>query len=104
MYHLYFYVPKSDLEAVKEALFAAGAGTIGEYERCCWQTKGEGQFCPKSRANPHIGKIDQLEHVSEYKVEMVFPDHFLNKVINALKLAHPYEEPAFGVIQLHHKD
>ena len=100
MYHLYFYVPEENLEEVKEALFAVGAGEIGDYERCCWQTKGEGQFCPKSGANPHIGQIDQLERLPEYKVEMVFPDQLLEKIITTLKSAHPYEEPAFGVIAI----
>ncbi len=100
MYHLYFYVPEKDLENVKEALFAVGAGAIGDYERCAWQTKGVGQFCPKSGANPHIGKIDQLEIVPEYKVEMVFPESLLEQVINTLKSVHPYEEPAFGIVQL----
>ncbi len=100
LYHLYFYVPESDLESVKDALFAAGAGAIGDYERCAWQTKGEGQFCPQSGANPHVGQIDQLERVAEYKVEMVFSEQLLDQVIVALKATHPYEEPAFGVIRL----
>ena len=100
MYHLYFYVPESHLDVVKEALFAIGTGAIGDYERCCWQTKGEGQFCPKAGANPHFGQIDQLERAPEYKVEMVFQDHLLKKKIETLKAVHPYEEVAFGVFRL----
>lgn len=100
MYHLYFYVPEDDLVRVKEALFAVGAGHIGHYERCCWQTKGEGQFCPQSGADPHLGTIDQLEHISEYKVEMVFAEELLETVRETLKATHPYEEPAYGIIKL----
>lgn len=100
MYHLYFYVPESHLDAVKAAIFAAGAGNIGEYEQCCWQTKGIGQFLPKASANPAVGQTEQLEQLAEYKVELVVDDSLISVVIKALKKAHPYEEPAYGVIKL----
>jgi hypothetical protein len=92
---LEFYVPESQLEMVKDAVFKAGAGEIGNYDCCCWQTKGQGQFkaCPGS--NPFIGQIDELETVTEYKVELVCHKDSIEKVIAALKEAHPYETPAY---------
>lgn len=98
MYKINFYVPNADCEKVKEAMFAMGAGCIGNYERCAWQIKGEGQFCPKEGSNPHIGELDKLERIEEYKVEMVCEDDKLKAVIAALKKSHPYEEPAYQII------
>ncbi len=97
MYKLCFYVPESHLESVKNALFNVGAGKIGDYDSCCWQTLGQGQFRPLAGSSPFLGKQDEVETVAEYKVEMVFDDVLLNAVINALKEAHPYEEPAFDI-------
>ena len=68
MYKLCFFVPDSALERVKEALFAAGAGRIGDYDRCCWQTLGTGQFRPLAGAEPHIGSVGQEERLSVWKV------------------------------------
>lgn len=101
MYKLCFYVPESHLETVKTAVFAAGAGRIGNYDQCCWQAQGQGQFRPLVGSQPHLGQQDQLETVAEFKVEMVVDDAWLTEVIQALKTAHPYEEPAIDVWQLH---
>ena len=100
IYHIYFYVPETHLQQVKEAMFAAGAGKIGDYERCAWQTKGQGQFCPCEGSDPYLGKKGDLETVAEYKVEMVCNEKDINEVIAALKNSHPYEEPAYGVIEI----
>ena len=100
MYKLCFYVPESHLELVKEAIFEAGAGRIGDYDRCCWQTLGQGQFRPLEGANPFIGTSGQVETVAEYKVEMVCADELVDAAVKALKQAHPYEEPAFDCWQL----
>ena len=94
------YVPVTHLDLVKNAMFNAGAGKIGNYERCCWQVLGEGQFCPRSDASPYIGRVGILERVDEYRVEMVCEDHLYEKVLSALQDAHPYEEPAFDAIRL----
>lgn len=94
------YVPASHLEAVKDALFAAGAGQVGHYDRCAWQVLGEGQFRALAGAQPFIGAVSQQESVPEYRVEMVLPRARLHDVIAALKAAHPYETPAFDVIAL----
>lgn len=100
MYKLAFFVPKTNIEQVKEAVFAAGAGRIGNYEACCWQTLGQGQFRPLAGATPHIGQHNTLEQVEEYRVEMVCEDEHIHAAIAALKQAHPYEEPAFEAWRL----
>ena len=66
LYQIYFYVPKEDANRVKEAMFKARAGRIGDYEYCSWECEGVGQFRPKEGANPHIGKVDRLEFVKEH--------------------------------------
>lgn len=100
MYKFIAYIPQSDLEAVKEALFVAGAGQLGNYSHCSWQVLGMGQFKPLQGANPAIGEIDKVEYVPEWRVEMVVADDKLKAVIQAYKQAHPYEVPAYDVYQL----
>jgi hypothetical protein len=99
-YKIEFYVPASHVEATKEALFSAGAGSIGDYDSCAWQTLGAGQFRPGDNSNPYLGNKNQLETVQEYKVELVCKNNCLEKAIAALKESHPYEEPAYSVIKL----
>ncbi|WP_372610279.1 NGG1p interacting factor NIF3 [Halomonas sp.] len=100
MYKFVFFVPVEDAEAVKEAVFATGAGCIGDYEACCFQTTGTGQFRPLQGADPHIGRVGDLEKVEELKVELVCQDDQIQAAIASLKLAHPYEEPAYDVWKL----
>lgn len=100
MYKLVFFVTESHLEQVKAAVFAAGAGAIGNYDQCCWQVAGVGQFRPLAGSSPFIGQVAQLEQVSEYRVEMVCDDAFIRAAVTALRLAHPYEEPAIDVWRL----
>lgn len=102
LYQLSFYVPNSHLESVKTALFQAGAGKLGNYNCCAWQTKGTGQFRPQAGSKPFIGKPDQIEKVDEYKVEMLCDAENVTQVITALKASHPYEEPAYNIIKLEH--
>lgn len=97
MYKLAFYVPENYLEPVKEAVFAVGAGQIGDYEHCCWQTLGTGQFKPLKGSTPFIGDVGELACVDEYKVEMVCADHLIQAAVQALLAVHPYEEPAYEV-------
>lgn len=99
MYKISFYVPEQALEQVKQALFDAGAGRIGEYTHCAWQILGEGQFMPLAGSNPYIGKLNELEKISEYKVELVCEQQFIHAAIAALKQTHPYETPAYFVVQ-----
>ena len=100
MYKLTVFIPDAALEQVKSALFAAGAGTIGNYEQCCWQVQGSGQFMPLAGSQPNIGAQDTLESVEEWRVEMVVATAHIKQVIEALKQAHPYETPAYDVIEV----
>ena len=100
MYSLIFYVPNTHLETVKEAVFAVGAGAIGDYKYCCWQVLGQGQFQPLPGSQPFIGQHDQLEQVPEWRVELVVAASHIKSVVTALKAAHPYEEPAYAVYRL----
>ena len=100
MYKLVFYVPVSHLDTVKRAVFNAGAGQIGQYEHCCWQVLGEGQFRPLKGSSPFLGEAGQLEVVEEYRVELVCCDELIQDAVQALIKSHPYEEPAYDVWQL----
>ena len=100
MYKLCFYVPESHLEPVKAAVFAAGAGRIGDYDSCCWQVAGQGQFRPLQGSAPYIGQQGRVEKVDEHRVEMVCDDDYIKAVVDALLEAHPYEEPVWDVIAL----
>ena len=100
MYKLTVYIPETHLEAVKEALFAAGAGRYAAYDRCCWQVLGQGQFRPLAGSDPFIGQAGVEERVQEYRVEMICVDAAVEGVTRALRAAHPYEEPAFDFVRL----
>ncbi|MCK5394877.1 MAG: YqfO family protein [Gammaproteobacteria bacterium] len=100
MYKLCVYVPENSVEKVKQALFDAGAGRIGNYDSCCWQTDGIGQFRPLENSNPAIGSIDQIEQVREVKIELVCADDLIKIAIQAMRHSHPYEEPAFDIWKL----
>jgi structural hemagglutinin/hemolysin toxin protein RtxA len=100
MYKICFYAPATHVDAVKNAMFAAGAGKIGFYSGCAWQVLGEGQFIPLEGSNAFIGEKNQIEKVPEYKVEMVCTSEYIHGVIAALKKSHPYEEPAYHVFRV----
>lgn len=100
MYKICFYVPENAVELVKQAMFDAGAGQIGNYDSCCWQTNGIGQFRPLDNSKPYIGQQGKIETVTEYKVEMVCDDKNIKQAIAALIKQHPYEEPAYDVWKL----
>jgi hypothetical protein len=97
---LVVFVPSSALEAVRDALFAAGAGRIGAYERCSWYTEGTGTFLGGESTNLAIGKAGREERVPELRLETVYPAEAHEQVLAALRAAHPYEEPAFDVYAL----
>ncbi len=99
-YKLIFFVPENAVETVKQAIFATGAGSLGNYAQCSWQTLGTGQFLPLDGANPTIGEIDNVERVSEWRVEILCTAENIKSAVTALKTAHPYEEPAFEVYAL----
>lgn len=99
MYSIIVYVPEKESEEVKQAMFTAGAGRIGNYAACCWQVSGTGQFMPLEGSQPFIGTQGETEKVKELRIEMVCEEDYLPQVIEALKQAHPYETPAFHVIE-----
>jgi len=100
MYNLVFYVPETHCEVVKLALFNAGAGTIGDYDQCAWQVLGQGQFRPLKNSDAFIGTVDKLEKLPEYRVEMVCANEHIKAVLVALIASHPYEEPAYQVLEM----
>lgn len=100
MHYLHFYVPESHLDIVKAALFAQGAGRIGNYEHCAWQVLGEGQFRPLENSQPFSGEAGKSSKIAEYKVEMVCKDDCVEAVIAALQDTHPYEQPAYVIFKV----
>jgi hypothetical protein len=94
------FVPQENTAQVLNALHEAGAGAIGAYEYCSFRTDGTGTFKPGAHANPHIGSRDQLEEVTEDRLEVILPAHIKNEVLAALKRAHPYEEVAYYLHEL----
>lgn len=100
MLKLCFYVPETHAEVVKLAVFSAGAGRQGNYEHCCFQSSGQGQFRPMAGSDPFVGEQGKLEKVSEVRVETICSESRLKEVLAALREAHPYEEPAIDVWRL----
>jgi hypothetical protein len=100
VHKLVWFVPREALEATRAAVFAAGAGRIGEYTRCSWYTAGTGTFLGGEGTEPAIGGAGREERVSELRVETVVPAERVAEVVAALKAAHPYEEPAFDLYPL----
>lgn len=100
MYKLCFYVPASHLEQVKDALFDSGAGKFKCYDRCCWQTLGEGQFRPLPGSRPFIGVANKLQKTAEFKVEMICEQAKLKDALESLLKAHPYQQPAYEIYKI----
>lgn len=94
------FVPEASAEALVDALAAAGAGEIGDYRRCAFTATGTGTFEPQAGASPTIGAVGVREHVAEHRVEMVLRRERRPAVVAAMRAAHPYEEPAFDVVEL----
>ncbi len=97
---LVVFVPPDALDAVRSALFDAGAGRIGAYERCSWYAEGTGTFLGGEDASPTIGERGREERVAEVRLETVYPVEREAEVVRALRAAHPYEEPAFDLYPL----
>ena len=97
---LVVFVPAEALEVVRDALFGAGAGRIGNYERCSWYTEGTGTFLGGEGTDPVLGEAGREERVTELRLETVFPAEREADVVAALREAHPYEEPAFDIYPL----
>jgi hypothetical protein len=97
---LVWFVPREALDATREAVFAAGAGVIGNYTHCSWYTEGTGTFLGGEGTTPSVGQAGREERVAELRVETVVPAERADAVIAALREAHPYEEPAFDIYPL----
>jgi hypothetical protein len=95
---LIVFVPTDAAPALIEALADAGAGRLGDYDRCAWTTEGTGSFRPLPGANPTLGSVGSVEQVAETRIEMVVPSALRGRVLAALRSAHPYEEPAFDLL------
>ncbi len=89
------FCPTSDTGTVLNALHDAGAGHIGNYTHCSFRVAGTGAFKPNEKAKPHIGAKNALEHVNEDRLELIFPSHLQKRIVEALNMAHPYEEVAY---------
>jgi hypothetical protein len=100
MYKICVYVPENSVEKVKQALFDAGAGRLGNYDSCCWQSTGIGQFRPLQNSNPAIGTLNSVELVAEIKIELLCADDLIKQAVIAIRKSHPYEEPAYDVWRL----
>jgi hypothetical protein len=100
MYKLNYYVPVEAKEETKNALFSIGAGKFNNYDNCCFEILGQGQFQPLKDANPYIGTKDEITSLQEYKIEMICSDKLIKKAVEVLKEVHPYEEVAYEVIKL----
>jgi len=100
-YKLVVFVPVESVAEVSNAVFAAGAGAIGNYTHCGFGAEGTGTFLPLENAKPAIGKKGKLEKVPEIRFETIVPAEKLDKVVTAMKKAHPYETPAFDIIKLY---
>jgi dinuclear metal center YbgI/SA1388 family protein len=94
------FVPTADAEAVRSAVFAAGAGHIGDYSQCSWSVTGTGQFLSGDGSSPSAGTLESVERVAEDRVEVVAPAGLRARVLEAVRAAHPYEQPAFDVLPL----
>jgi dinuclear metal center YbgI/SA1388 family protein len=94
------FVPSEHAETVRQAITAAGAGAIGDYDSCTFTAAGEGRFRPLAGADPVIGEIGRLEVVAESRVEAVLPRRLRRQVVEAMKAAHPYEEVVYDVVEV----
>ncbi|AOW94751.1 Nif3-like dinuclear metal center hexameric protein [Rhodococcus sp. WMMA185] len=93
-------VPVDDVDRVRSAMFAAGAGYVGNYRDCSWSVTGQGQFLPTGSANPRLGAVEALEKLDECRLEVIAPRGIRQKVLAAVRAAHPFEEVAFDVMEM----
>lgn len=100
LYKLAVFCPKKEAAEVRNALFAAGAGRLGDYDGCSFNIQGTGTFRAGEEANPYVGEIGELHEEKEVKIEVILPGHLKNVVIKSMIEAHPYEEVAYDIFAL----
>ncbi len=100
MYRITFYVPISEAQQVKQALFDIGAGKIGQYDHCCWQTQGTGQFRALPGSHPKLGIQNKIHTEAELKIEICCEDHLIKLALKTLIQNHPYEVPAYEAYRI----
>jgi dinuclear metal center YbgI/SA1388 family protein len=100
LYKLITYTPDQYVEQVRDSLFEAGAGHIGNYSSCSYNVEGYGTFKANEQANPFVGNKNEIHKENEVRTEVIFPLHLRKQIIHALIKNHPYEEPAFDIIPL----
>lgn len=100
---LVVYVPRTHVEEVRRALFESGAGAIGNYDECSYNSAGYGTFRPLEGADPAIGNVGVQERVEETKIEVVFPAYLERKIVVSMLASHPYEEVAYHIVSLENK-
>lgn len=103
-FKIVIFVPAANVEELSEALFSAGGGVIGNYEKCSFRISGEGTFKGNEDSNPVVGKKGNTEKVEELRLELIVDSWNLGKIINAIKKYHPYEEPAYDIYPLKNKN
>lgn len=91
------YIPAANVEVAARAMAKAGAGKIGEYDNCSFRINGTGTFKPSSASRPYSGKKNKINYAEEIRLEMECGEDNINKVLDAMLAAHPYEEPAYEV-------
>ncbi|MCS5489823.1 Nif3-like dinuclear metal center hexameric protein [Algoriphagus limi] len=101
---LTFFVPEENKQDVLDAVYAAGAGQIGEYKDCSFQIKGMGTFTPSESANPHLGQRGVPSYESEVRAEVILPKHLSGAILQAMRKAHPYEEVAYYLQELENEN
>ncbi|MDE6450794.1 MAG: Nif3-like dinuclear metal center hexameric protein [Odoribacter sp.] len=98
LFSLTFYTPEAEAANVRQAVLECGAGNIGNYSHCSFNSRGEGTFHAHTGAHPFVGEIGKIHTETEIKTEITVPEHLLNRSIQALKTAHPYEEPVWNAV------
>jgi len=98
------YVPSKHAAEVSQALFSNGAGTIGNYDSCSFQSEGNGTFRAGQNTNPFVGKVGEMHAEAEIKIEVIVPQHILSKTISSMIKAHPYEEVVYNIHPVKNKN
>jgi putative NIF3 family GTP cyclohydrolase 1 type 2 len=98
------FCPIDSVKDIQQAMFAAGAGTIGEYSDCSFQSKGIGTFTPSEKSKPYKGQKGEPHEEEELRIEVLLPSYLERKVLAALKEAHPYEEVAYFITKLENEN